>query len=59
MYILKNALKNISRSLGRNVLIGIIVIVIAASSCVALSIRKSAAAHLLIRLSLWEARSSI
>ncbi|MCR4845105.1 MAG: hypothetical protein K5865_00005, partial [Eubacterium sp.] len=42
MYILKNALKNISRSLGRNVLIGIIVIVIAASSCVALSIRKSA-----------------
>ena len=41
MYILKNALKNISRSLGRNILIGIIVIVIAASSCIALSIRKS------------------
>ena len=41
MYIFKNALKNISRSLGRNILIGIIVTVIAASSCVALSIRKS------------------
>ena len=41
MYIFKNALKNISRSLGRNVLIGIIVTVIAAASCVALSIRKS------------------
>ena len=41
MYILKNALRNTSRSLGRNILIGIIVTVIAASSCVALSIRKS------------------
>jgi len=41
MYIFKNAFKNISRSLGRNILIGIIVTVIAASSCVALSIRKS------------------
>ncbi len=41
MYIFKNAFKNISRSMGRNILIGIIVTVIAASSCVALSIRKS------------------
>ncbi len=41
MYIFKNALKNISRSMGRNILIGIIVTVIAAASCVALSIRKS------------------
>ncbi|MCR5214712.1 MAG: ABC transporter permease [Eubacterium sp.] len=41
MYIFKNAMKNISRSLGRNILIGIIVTVIAAASCVALSIRKS------------------
>ena len=42
MYILKNALKNISRSKGRNILIGIIVLVIATSSCVALSIKESA-----------------
>lgn len=43
MYIIKNALKSISRSKGRNVLIGIIVMVIAISSCVALTIRNSAA----------------
>lgn len=42
MYFVKNALKSISRSKGRNVLIGIIILVIAASSCVALSIRNSA-----------------
>jgi putative ABC transport system permease protein len=42
MYIIKNALKSISRSKGRNVLIGIIVLVIAVSSCVALAIRNSA-----------------
>lgn len=42
MYILKNALKSIVRSKGRNVLIGIIVLVIAVASCVALSIRNSA-----------------
>jgi putative ABC transport system permease protein len=42
MYILKNAIKNISRSKGRNILIGIIVLVIAASSCIALSIKQSA-----------------
>jgi len=42
MYILKNALKSISRSKGRNILIGIIILVIAVSSCIALSIRNSA-----------------
>lgn len=42
MYIIKNALKSISRSKGRNILIGIIILVIAGSSCVALSIRNSA-----------------
>lgn len=43
MYILKNALKSISRSKGRNILIGIIVMVIAISSCVSLSIKNAAA----------------
>ena len=42
MYILKNAFKSINRSLGRNILIGIIVFVIAASSCIALSIKSAA-----------------
>ena len=42
MYIIKNAWRNIVRSLGRNILIGIIVLVIALSSCVALSIRRAA-----------------
>lgn len=42
MYIFKNALRSISRAKGRNILIGIIVLVIAVSSCVALSIRESA-----------------
>ncbi len=42
MYILKNALKSISRSKGRNILIGIIVVIITASSCIALSINNSA-----------------
>lgn len=42
MYILKNGLKCISRSKGRNVLIGIIVFVIALSACIGLSIRRSA-----------------
>ena len=43
MYIFKNALRSISRSKGRNVLVGIIVLVIAVSTCVALSIREAAA----------------
>lgn len=42
MYIVKNALKCISRSKGRNVLIGIIVLVIAISACLGLSIRQAA-----------------
>lgn len=41
MYIFKNALRCISRSVGRNVLIGIIVLVIAVSSCIGLSIRQA------------------
>lgn len=42
MYIFKNALRSINRSKGRNILIGIIIFVIALSSCVALSIREAA-----------------
>lgn len=42
MYIIKNALSNIWSSKGRNILIGVIVLVIAASSCVALSVKESA-----------------
>lgn len=43
MYIFKNALRSIARAKGRNVLIGIIVLVISISACIALSIRESAA----------------
>ena len=43
MYILKNALRNIARSKGRNILIGIIIFVIAVSLCIGLSIRQAAA----------------
>ena len=42
MYILKNAFRCISRSKGRNILIGIIALVIAVSSCLGLSIRQAA-----------------
>ncbi len=42
MYIFKNALRCVSRSKGRNVLIGIIVFVISLSACIGLSIRRSA-----------------
>lgn len=42
MYIIKNALRNISRSKGRNVLIGIIILVIVISATVSLSIRQAA-----------------
>ena len=42
MYIIKNALKCISRSKGRNILIGVIVFVIALSACIGLSIRQAA-----------------
>lgn len=42
MFIIQNALKSITRNKLRNILIGIIVLVIAVSSCVALSIREAA-----------------
>lgn len=42
MYIIKNALRCITRSPGRNILIGIIVLVIAISACLGLSIRQAA-----------------
>jgi len=42
MYILKNAWRNIMRTKGRNVLIGIIIAVIACSCCIGLSIRQAA-----------------
>lgn len=42
MYVVKNALKCISRSIGRNILIGIIVLVISVSACIGLFIRQAA-----------------
>lgn len=42
MYIVKNALKCIGRSKGRNILIGVIALVIALSACLGLSIRQAA-----------------
>ena len=42
MLIIINALKSITRSKGRNILIGIIVLAISASCCVALAIRNAA-----------------
>ncbi|MBR5662806.1 MAG: FtsX-like permease family protein [Bacilli bacterium] len=42
MYILKNAARNITRSKGRNILIGIIIIVISAACAITLAIRESA-----------------
>ena len=41
MYIIKNALKCIGRAKGRNLLIGLIVFVLAASACIGLSIRQA------------------
>ena len=42
MYIVKNALKSITRAKGRNILIFVLVLMIAVSACVALSVRNSA-----------------
>lgn len=42
MYILRNAFKCIGRSMGRNILIGIITLVLAVSACIGLSIRQAA-----------------
>ena len=41
MYIIKNALRCIGRAKGRNVLIGIIALVIAIAACIGLSMAKS------------------
>ena len=41
MYIIKNARRCIGRSKGRNILIGIIALVIAVSACIGLSIRQA------------------
>lgn len=41
MYIIKNALRCIGRAKGRNILIGIIALVIAISACIGLSIRQA------------------
>lgn len=41
MYIVKNAWRNVTRNKGRNILIGIIIMVIALSSCVALAIMNT------------------
>lgn len=42
MYIIKNAFRCIARAKGRNILIGIIALVIAVSACIGLSIRQAA-----------------
>lgn len=42
MYILKNAITSITRNSGRNILMGIIILVISCSCCITLSIRNSA-----------------
>ena len=42
MYIFKNSFRNTVRNKGRTILTGIIIVVIAFSSCVALSIRQAA-----------------
>ena len=42
MYILKSAWRNVIRSKGRSILIGVIILAIALSSCLALSIRAAA-----------------
>ena len=42
MYIIKNAFRCIGRAKGRNILIGMIALVIAVSACIGLSIRQAA-----------------
>ena len=42
MYIVKNAVKSITRNKLRNILIGVIVLIISVSACVSLSIRQAA-----------------
>ena len=43
MYVLKNALRNVTRAKGRSILIGIIITIIAFAVCISLCIRQSAA----------------
>lgn len=42
MYVIKNAWKNVIRSKGRSILIGLIVLVVSISACISLSIRQAA-----------------
>lgn len=42
MYVIKNAWKNIIRSKGRNILIGLIALVVSILDCISLSIRQVA-----------------
>lgn len=42
MYIFKNAFRNIRRNKGRNILIGLIIVVISAACAITLAIRESA-----------------
>ena len=42
MYLFKNAFKNITRSKGKNILIGIIITVITTCTCISLAINKAA-----------------
>lgn len=42
MYLIKNALRNIQRSIGKNILIGVIVVIIAFACCLSLSIKQVA-----------------
>ena len=42
MYILKNALRSVSRAKTRNILIGIIALILALSCCIGLSIKQAA-----------------
>ena len=43
MYIIKNAWRNICRNMGKNILLGIIALVIGLSCCLSLSIHQAAA----------------
>ena len=41
MYILRNAFRCISRAKGRNILIGLVVLLLSVSSCIGLSIKEA------------------
>ena len=42
MYLVKNAIRNVVRNKGRNILIGIIILIITTCTCIGLSINKAA-----------------